>query len=138
MKKDDCIFCKIANGDIPSDTVYEDEDFRAILDLNPAAKGHTLILPKEHYDDALTADDEVLSKIMKVAAKVGNGVKKAMNCDGINIVQNNGAAAGQTVMHLHVHVIPRYDGDPRIVAWTQHESDPLEQKAIAESIAARI
>ncbi len=138
MKKDDCIFCRIANGEIPSNTVYEDEDFRCILDLSPAAKGHTLVIPKEHFQDALNADDEVLSKIFKVAAKVGEGMKKALNADGINIVQNNGEAAGQTVPHLHVHVIPRYNGDEKMVTWTQHESDSEEQKRIAEKIAAMI
>ena len=111
MKKDDCIFCKIANGEIPSDTVYEDEHFRAILDLSPASKGHTLVLPKEHFDDALSADDKTVGEIFKTAAKIAAAVKETMNCDGINIVQNNGEAAGQTVHHLHVHIIPRYSSE---------------------------
>ena len=117
MKRDDCIFCKIANGEIPSDTVYEDEHFRAILDLSPAAEGHTLIF--------------------KTAVRLASAVKKAMNCDGINIVQNNGEAAGQTVHHLHVHIIPRYASEKdRIVTWVQHESEPSRQKEIAARIAA--
>ena len=104
MIRDDCIFCKIANGQIGSDTVYEDECFRAILDLSPAVKGHVLILPKEHFDDLFEADDETIGKALKLAKKLGAAVKKALGCDGINIVQNNGEAAGQTVHHLHIHI----------------------------------
>lgn len=136
MKKDDCIFCKIANGEIPSDTVYEDESFRAILDLSPAVKGHTLIIPKEHFDDLLDADEETLSAVLKRAQKIGAAMTKALKCDGFNVVQNNGEAAGQTVHHLHVHIIPRYNGGEKIVTWTQHESKSEEQKQIASDIAA--
>ncbi len=138
MKLDDCIFCKIANGQIPSNTVYEDNNIRAVLDLSPAAKGHTLVIPKEHFADALCADKETLGNVYAAASKAANAVKKAMNCDGINIVQNNGAAAGQTVMHLHVHIIPRYEGDERIVTWTQHKSDSDEQAKIASKISAEM
>jgi histidine triad (HIT) family protein len=138
MKKDDCIFCKIANGEIPSNTVYEDEKYRAILDLSPASKGHTLILPKDHYDDLAAADGETLSSVLKVAQKICAGMKKSLNCDGINVVQNNGAAAGQTVKHLHVHLIPRYEGDGPMVTWKQNESDPEEQKKIAAGISAAL
>ena len=135
MKKDDCIFCKIANGEIPSNTVYEDEKYRAILDLSPASKGHTLILPKDHYDDLAAADEETLAGVLKVAQKICAGMKKSLNCD---VVQNNGAAAGQTVKHLHVHLIPRYEGDGPMVTWKQNESDPEEQKKIAAGIFAAL
>ncbi|MDO4961239.1 MAG: HIT family protein [Eubacteriales bacterium] len=138
MKKDDCIFCKIANGEIPSNTVYEDERFRAILDLSPAVKGHTLIIPKDHFDDLLSASDEVLSDAVKLAKKIGNGVKEALGCDGINVVQNNGEAAGQTVHHLHIHIIPRYADGEKIVTWPQLTSDPEEQAKIAASIAGKL
>ena len=138
MKKDDCIFCKIGNGDIPTDTVYEDEQFRAILDLSPAVKGHTLILPKNHFDDLLTADDETLGAAMKLAQKIARAQKAALKCDGINVVQNNGEAAGQTVHHLHFHVIPRYADGAKIVTWDQLVSEPEEQRAIAASIAAEL
>ncbi len=138
MKKDDCIFCKIANGEIPSNTVYEDENYRAILDLSPAVKGHTLIIPKNHFDDLPDADEETLSSVLKIARKIGIGMTAALKCDGFNVVQNNGEAAGQTVHHLHVHVIPRYlDGD-KIVTWKQLTSDPEEQKKIAAEIAAQL
>lgn len=138
MKKDDCIFCKIANGEIPSDTVYEDEMFRAILDLSPAVKGHTLIIPKEHYDDLTDADDAVLGEALKTARRIGIGMTKALKCDGFNLVQNNGEAAGQTVRHLHFHVIPRYAGGEKIAGWPQLKSDPAEQKQIAAAIAAEL
>lgn len=138
MKKDDCVFCKIAAGIIPSNTVYEDERYRAILDLNPAEKGHTLILPKEHFDDIFEADEETLKSIMDVAILVGRAIRKVMKPDGINIVINAGEAAGQTVRHLHVHIIPRFKGHTKILNWIQHESDPKEQEEIAEKIKAEL
>ena len=88
MKKEDCIFCKIANGDIPSKTLYEDEDFRVILDLGPATKGHALILPKEHADNLYELPDETASKVFVLAKKLAMKMKEKLNCDGLNIVQN--------------------------------------------------
>lgn len=111
MKKDDCIFCKLANGDIPTNTVYEDEDFRVILDAAPATKGHCLIIPKEHYDDLEELDDHVASKVMPLAGKIMKLLKEKLSWEGFNVVQNNGKLAGQTVFHFHVHLIPRYNGD---------------------------
>lgn len=111
MMDNNCIFCKLANGIIPTNSIYEDDNFNVILDASPAAKGHALIIPKEHCADLLEAPDSVLSEIMKTAKKVGNGIMKATGCDGINIMQNNREAAGQTVFHLHVHVIPRFIDD---------------------------
>lgn len=117
MKKDGCIFCKIAAGEIPSAKVYEDEDFKAILDLGPASKGHTLVIPKNHSENLLDVDEETASKALKVVSKVANAVKETLGCDGINIIQNNGEAAGQTVMHLHFHIIPRYVADGIHLNW---------------------
>ena len=117
MKKEDCIFCKIANGDIPSKTLYEDEDFRVILDLGPATKGHALILPKEHADNLYELPDETASKVFVLAKKLAIKMKEKLNCDGLNIVQNNGEAAGQTVQHFHMHLIPRYKGDEAGITW---------------------
>ncbi len=111
MIKDDCIFCKLANGVIPTHTVYEDDEFRVILDASPAAKGHSLVIPKNHFDNALTADEDVLGRAMVLAARTGKAMMKALGCDGINIIQNNNEAAGQTVYHLHIHVIPRFYND---------------------------
>ena len=117
MRDEKCIFCKIANGEIPSATLYEDEDFRVILDLGPASKGHALILPKEHYKDLYHLDDEI-TKLTEV-----------LGCEGYNIVQNNGELAGQTVFHFHMHLIPRYKNDNVGLGWnvgTLTEEDKLE------------
>lgn len=118
MRDDNCIFCKIANGEIPSATLYEDEDFRVILDLGPASKGHALILPKEHAANLYELPDELVAKAMVVAKKVGSVLAKGLNCDGLNVVQNNGEAAGQTVFHFHIHLIPRFKGDEKQVKLT--------------------
>ena len=134
MKKNDCIFCKIANGEIPSTTVYEDADFRAILDISPAAKGHTLILPKNHYDNAYEMDCEVAAKVFPLAAKIAKAMKQTMGCDGVNILQNNEEAAGQTVFHFHTHIIPRYADDSVNVSWKPLETKPDEQEQIAEKM----
>ena len=107
----DCIFCKIAGGDIPSSTVYEDEQFRVLLDLSPATKGHALILPKQHYANIFEIDENILRDLIVLAKKVASAMKETLNCDGVNIVQNNGEAAGQTVFHFHMHIIPRYKDD---------------------------
>lgn len=138
MKKDDCIFCKIAAGEIGSCTVYEDDNFRAFLDLGPAAKGHTLVVPKNHSDDLLTADDETLRNAAQVIAKVANGIKSALNCDGINLVQNNGEAAGQTVKHLHFHLIPRYNNDGVNLLWTPGSAAKEELEEVGKIISEHI
>lgn len=119
MKETNCIFCKILEGEIPSVTVYEDDAFKAILDVNPAAKGHVIILPKNHAANIFELPDEDASQIMVVAKKIATALMKAYRCDGVNILQNNGEAAGQTVFHLHVHVIPRYKEDTVTIHWEQ-------------------
>ena len=113
----DCIFCKIAGGEIPAATLYEDQDFRVILDLGPASRGHALILPKEHYANLYEMPEELLGKAASLAKRMGEAMKKALKCDGLNLVQNNGAAAGQTVFHFHIHLIPRYDNDKVGLGW---------------------
>ena len=116
----DCIFCKLANGEIPTAKLYEDERFVMICDANPASKGHSLILPKAHYADIHEMPDELLKEAFVLAKKMAGRMKDKLGCDGVNIVQNNGMAAGQTVFHFHVHIIPRYKGAPPIVAnWIQ-------------------
>lgn len=134
MKDCNCIFCKIANGEIPSATVYEDDEFRAILDLGPASKGHALILSKNHFKDICEADDATAGKLFPLAAKIGAAMKKGLGADGFNIVQNNGSSAGQTVFHLHVHVIPRYEGGPTIVSWDPGKAESDELTKIADMI----
>ncbi len=138
MKKDDCIFCKIAAGEIPSATVYEDDDFRAILDLGPAAKGHTLVIPKNHSDNLLSVDSDTAAKALNVISKTANAIKEALGCDGINVVQNNGEAAGQTVMHLHFHIIPRYKNDSVNIGWQPMKPSNEELAATAEQIKEKM
>lgn len=121
MRKEDCIFCKIANGEIPSKCLYEDDMFRVILDLGPATKGHALILPKEHADNLFELPDETAASAMKLARKIALQMKDKLKCDGLNLVQNNGAAAGQTVSHFHLHIIPRYEGDGQRIGWKPGE-----------------
>ncbi len=108
---DGCIFCKIAAGEIPSTTVYEDEDLRVIADISPANLGHLLILPKVHAKDLTELPAEMACKVMITAQKVVKAMQEGLHPDGINVLQNNGEAAGQTVMHYHMHIIPRYQGD---------------------------
>lgn len=125
----DCIFCKIANGEIPSATLYEDEDFRVILDLGPASKGHALILPKAHAANIYEISDDMAAKAMILAKKMATKMTEALKCDGFNIVQNNGEPAGQTVFHFHMHLIPRYKNDNIGLGWnvgTLTEEDKLE------------
>ena len=117
MKDKDCIFCKIAAGEIPSATLYEDDDFRVILDLGPASKGHALILPKEHYRNLYDIDEETLGRAALLAKKMVTKLTDVLGCDGYNVVQNNEPCAGQTVFHFHMHLIPRYEGDNVGLGW---------------------
>ena len=119
MRQDNCIFCKIAAGDIPSATIYEDNDFRVILDIEPASKGHALILPKEHYANLYELSDDLAAKALIIAKKVITKMTSILGCDGYNVVQNNGEAAGQTVFHFHIHLIPRYKDDDVNIGWKQ-------------------
>ena len=121
MKDDNCIFCKLANGEIPTATLYEDEDFRVILDANPASKGHALIIPKEHYANLSELDDTLAGKAMILAKKMINRLTDVLGCDGYNLVQNNGECAGQTVFHFHLHLIPRYKDDGVGIGWKLNE-----------------
>ena len=130
----DCIFCKIANGEIPSRTVYEDEEFRAILDLGPATKGHTLILPKEHFADFFELPEEKAHHLMDVAKKLAPKLVSKLHADGLNIIQNNGAAAGQTVMHYHLHLIPRYENDGANVLWTPQKMSDEELDEVLKTL----
>ena len=114
---ENCIFCKIANGEIPAATLYEDEDFRVILDLGPASKGHALILPKSHAANIYELPDELAGKAMILAKKMATKMTEKLGCDGFNIVQNNGEVAGQTVFHFHMHLIPRYADDGVKLGW---------------------
>ena len=134
MKDDNCIFCKLANGDIPTATLYEDEDFRVILDASPAAKGHALIIPKEHYANLYELDDELASKVLVLAKKMITKLTDILGCDGYNIVQNNGEAAGQTVFHFHMHLIPRHKDDGVVLGWKMGELTEEDKEGILSKI----
>ena len=136
MKKDDCIFCKIANGEIPSSTLYEDDDFRVFLDLAPASKGHALIVPKEHFDNLYELSDEKASKALVLAKKMISKMTEALKCDGFNVLQNNNECAGQTVYHFHMHLIPRYIGDDVGLKWTPGENTQEERDKIVNKVRA--
>ena len=131
---DNCIFCKIANGEIPSATLYEDEEFRVILDLGPASKGHALILPKAHAADIYELPEETAGKAMILAKHMAQKMKDALHCDGFNIVQNNGEIAGQTVFHFHMHLIPRYKGDQVGLSWTPGKLSDKDRDEILEKL----
>lgn len=109
--EENCIFCKIADGEIPSKTLYEDDMFRVILDINPASKGHALILTKKHFKNIYEMDNVTASEVFVLAKRMAKAMTEALGCDGFNIVQNNGEVAGQTVFHFHLHLIPRYTND---------------------------
>lgn len=134
MKDTNCIFCKIANGEIPSKTLYEDEDFRVILDLGPASKGHALILPKEHYADLYELPEETAGEVMKLAKKMATQMTQRLGCEGFNLVQNNGELAGQTVFHFHMHLIPRYRDDGQKIGWKPQEATQEELETIRAQI----
>lgn len=136
MKDSNCIFCKLANGEIPTNAIYEDDDFKVILDASPASKGHALILPKEHFANVYEIEDDVLGKAAKLAKKIIAHETKVLGADGYNIVQNNGEVAGQTVFHFHMHLIPRYSADNNagVLSWRHAEFSEEEMKEICNEM----
>lgn len=134
MIKDDCIFCRIANGEIPSKTIYEDDKFRVILDLGPATKGHALILPKEHFDNLYELPEDWCAGVFQLAKKMAVQMTEKLECDGFNIVQNNNEAAGQTVFHFHMHLIPRYKEDGQEILWNPTSPSQEELEEIKNTI----
>ncbi len=135
---DSCIFCKITAGEIPSNTIYEDDTFQAILDIAPAAKGHTILLVKQHTPNLFETEDSILSKALPVAKKIAVGLKKALGCDGVNILQNNGTSAGQSVFHLHIHIIPRYEKDGLVIPWNTKTYTDGEAELLSKKIKEHI
>lgn len=136
MKEKDCIFCKLASGEISSNTIYEDDMFRVILDAAPASKGHALIIPKGHYTDLYEIDTEVAGQAMRLAKKLAGHMRDVLKCDGFNLVQNNGEVAGQTVFHFHLHLIPRYKDmkNDDILRWNHETFTEEEMKAICNEL----
>lgn len=129
----DCIFCKIINGDIPSRTVFENEKFKIIMDAAPAGKGHCLVLPKEHAKDIFELSDKTVGEAFKLAKKSAGILKEKLGADGINILQNNGRAANQTVDHFHIHIVPRKNGEDILTKYkplklTDKEFDEIRNK----------
>ena len=113
----DCIFCKIISGEIPSAVIYEDDEFKAILDRFPANQGHVLILPKKHIKNIFEMDEETAGNLFKLAVKISKQMKETLNLTDMNVIQNNGENSGQTIFHFHLHLIPRYTDDDVNVSW---------------------
>ena len=134
MVNDDCIFCKLANGVFETNTLYEDDDFRVIFDASPATKGHVLILPKEHAANVFELSEETASKVFVLAKKIATVLKEVTGCEGVNILQNNGEIAGQTVFHFHMHIIPRIKGDTVNVGWVPGTADSDTIASIVEKV----
>ena len=133
--KDDCIFCKLANGVFETNKIYEDDDFTVILDAGPATRGHALIIPKEHYANIYELPEDLAGKAFKLAKKLATHMTDKLNCDGFNILQNNNEAAGQSVFHFHIHLIPRYNGDGAFTQWKPGSPEAEELKKICSELA---
>ncbi|MBS5794194.1 MAG: HIT family protein [Clostridiales bacterium] len=133
-----CIFCKILNGDIPSNKVFENDNFIAILDAFPANEGHTLVIPKKHFENIFEIDEEVLKEGYAIAKRIASSIKKSLNIENINILQNNGVLAGQTVNHFHIHVIPRLENDTVVMKSTPISIDNEKIKQIMLDIKNNI
>lgn len=131
---DSCIFCKIANGSIPSYKVYEDSDVIAFLDVNPCSKGHTLVVTKEHFENITRCPKAILNKVFEVAQTVAQAQIAQLGATGVNIITNAGKSAGQTVNHFHVHVIPRYDNDGLKLDFPPKQLESGEMTSIKDSI----
>ena len=135
---DSCIFCKIIKGEIPSSTIYEDDNVKVILDIAPSAKGHAILLVKQHVANIFEMDAELAGKVFSVVPKVAATIKEELGCDGLNVLQNNGEDAGQTVFHLHIHFIPRWKDDAINIKWTPCNYAEGEAAALAERLAERL
>jgi histidine triad (HIT) family protein len=125
----DCIFCKIVKKEIPATVVYEDDDVLVFMDIGPIIKGHVLVISKKHHDPVTETPDELVSKLHLAAKRIAKAQLNGLGADGVNIMQNNGKAAGQEVAHIHVHVIPRFEGDGHHWNWNAKNYDNLEEMA---------
>lgn len=128
----DCLFCKIIAGEIPSTKIYEDEHVFAFMDIGPLTKGHTLLIPKEHVANVFEMSEEVASHLFSVAPKIANAIKTAFNPVGMNLLNNNGEAAGQSVFHFHLHFIPRYDETDGFKATWNTKQDEYTPEILAQ------
>ena len=131
----ECLFCKIIKGEIPARKVYEDASTIAFLDINPANPGHTLVVPKKHSEDITKADSHDLAKAMEVVKSITQKLKEKMNAIGVNVLQNNGHAAGQIVAHIHFHVIPRYPNDVVVISYQRAHLSDMEMEEIRKKLS---
>ena len=139
MEHNDCIFCKIVRGEIPSHKVYEDDDVLAFLDISQVTKGHTLVIPKKHYDNFLATPQELMHKVMDVAQRIGQVQMMSLGARGVNILSNVNKEAGQSVIHFHVHVIPRYDKNEGIrIEMKENQDKDLSLPVLAECLSKNI
>ncbi len=133
---DNCIFCKIINGDIPSAVVFENDEFKAILDRFPSNEGHVLIMPKEHCANIFEMDPEKGGRLFALAVKIASAMKEALGFENMNVLQNNGPVAGQTVNHFHLHLIPRYENDSVNVSWPQMDLTDEQIEEVRKKISS--
>jgi histidine triad (HIT) family protein len=131
---DDCIFCKIVAGELPSETVQEDEHTVAFMDINPWTRGHALVIPRNHSTDLLDVPEEDLARTTAAAKRLAASMKERLGCDGINLLNACGAVAWQSVFHFHIHVIPRYEDDPLQLPTRPQEADQEDLAAVAEEL----
>ena len=134
MAHDDCIFCKVLNGDLPSEKVYEDEHAVAVMDINPWTRGHAVVIPRRHAADIFEIGDDDLSAVILAAKRLATRMRDTLGCDGVNLLQSNGAAAWQTIFHLHFHVIPGYEDDPHELPTRPRPAQPEELAEVAKEI----
>jgi histidine triad (HIT) family protein len=133
----DCLFCKIVAGDIPATVVASDERTVTFMDINPATRGHALVVPRNHTRDLLEIDPDDLAAVSRAAQRLAQTAKATLDADGINLINSCGASAWQTVFHFHVHVIPRYEDDPLRLPWTPEPGDVDEVRATGEQLKER-
>lgn len=138
MSAQECIFCKIASGQIPSAKIYEDEIVVAFLDIGPISDGHTLVMPRQHFEKAHNCPPELLGQIWTRLGRIAEAVASATSADGYNVLCNNGRAAGQIVDHLHFHIVPRKTGDGVFAKWPSFKYGPGQLEIIAEKIRKRL
>jgi histidine triad (HIT) family protein len=134
MTHEDCIFCMVLRGEIPSERIYEDDHAIAVMDINPWTRGHAVVFPRKHAANLFEIEDEELEHVAVAAKRVATKLRDTLDCDGVNLLQSNGAVAWQTIFHLHVHVIPRYEGDPLQLPTRPQPAKPEELAAVAKEI----
>lgn len=134
MRDPDCIFCKVIAGEIPGEIVDSDDRTVTVMDINPATRGHVVVMPREHSEDLLAVSDEDLVATMDAVRRIVVRMRETLAPDGLNVLNNMGRAAWQSIFHFHVHVIPRYEDDPLRLPWLPQPADPDELAAVASEL----